>query len=207
MDEAVRRSNRRAETAGGLTLIGQSDACCERKQKLAALGGYSHGVAWRLILPERAVEILPISADEFLAFLVHLLVNTDAHARATRVMHALDNVNALLAIVNDSAHAPIMLAIYDIMLQMPTYLAVKHKLLAAQWFGDRLVMADAASRGYDDVLRSVASALRVKLVRAQPPEAATELVGRIVDAQERLLLLEAPAVSSAQPRQLRGTAE
>ena len=207
MDEAVRRSNRKAETAGGLTLIGQSDACRERKQELAALGGYSHGVVWRLILPQRAVEILPISADEFLAFLVHLLVNADAHARATRVIHALDNVNALLAIVNDSAHAPIMLAVYDIMMQMPAYLAVKHKLLAAQWFGDRLVMADAASRGYDDVLRSVASALRVNLVRAQPPEAAQELVSRVIDAQERLLLLEEPAVASAQPRQLRGTAE
>ena len=207
LDEAVRRSNRRADTGGGLTLIGQSDACRERKQKLAALGGYSHGVVWRLVLPERAVEILPISADEFLAFLVHLLVNADAHARATRVMHALDNVNALLAIVSDSAHAPIMLAIYDIMLQMPAYVAVKHKLLAAQWFGDRLVMADAASRGYDQVLRSVAAALRVKLVTAQPPEAALELVRRVMDAQERLLLLEAPAAGSVQPKVLRGTAE
>ena len=204
LTEAVRRTNRRSDTSGGFTAIGQSDACREKTTMHAALGGYSHSVVWRLVMSRRAAEILPISAGEYLAFIVHLIVNEQAHASATRVLHALDNINALLAIVADSARAAIMQAITDHMQLMPTYQRVKMKLLAAQWFGARLVMADAASRGYLDVLHAVATALHIKLVFVEPPQEAYDLVHKIVDMQERLLLLEKPS-PPREPNVLRGS--
>jgi len=206
LDEAVIRSRRRRATDGGLRLMGQSDSCREQASGYAALGGYSHGTAWRLVLPQRAVEILPNSANEFLAFLVHLLVNQVAHATATQVLHALDNVNAALATAKDSAKAPIMLAIYDEMIELPAYKAVSGKLLTAHWFGGRLRLADAASRGHEHVLREVTAALQIRLVIAEPPEAADALVGRVIDAQERLLLLQAPQ-PTAGPKRARAEAE
>ena len=206
-DEAVRRGNRRADTAGGLTVIGQSDACREKEKELpyAALGGYSHGVVWTLALPKRAAEILPISADELLAFIVHIIVNQAAHGRATRVLHALDNINALLAVTRDSARAPIMAALIDIMLELSEFQLVRHKLLAAQWFGARLTLADAASRGYKDLIHSVAIALRIKLTFAEIPRRAHEVVQLTIDKQERLLLLEQPQPQGQQPKVLRGS--
>ena len=204
LNEAVRRRRRRADTAGGVTLIGQSDAMREKDKLQAAMGGYSHGTVWRLRLPPRAAEILPISADEFIAFMAHLVVNEAAHSLASRVLHALDNVNAMLALARDSAKAPIMLALYDELLELPSFQSVRHKLLAAQWFGGRLTMADAASRFYDDVLYSVAAALHIKLVFVEPPPQVHALVSRAVDKQERLLLLEEPT-PSREPHVVRGS--
>ena len=203
MNAAVRRLRRRIDVGGGLTLVGQSDACREQSVGYAGLGGYSHGTAWRLVLPPRAVEILPNSANEYLAFLVHLLVNQAAHAMAACVLHALDNMNAALAAARDSAKAPIMLAIYDEMIRLPAYQAVSGKLLTAHWFGERLRLADAASRGDADVLREVTSALRIRLVMVEPPPTAGALVRRILDAQERLLQLESPQPRTDLPSHIR----
>ena len=199
LNEAVRRRRRKHDTSGGLTLIGQSDAMRDSEKKQAAIGGYSHGTVWRLRLPARAAEILPISAGEFLAFLAHLVVHTEAHATATRVLHALDNINAMLAVARDSAKAPIMLALYDYMLALPAFQSVRHKLLAAQWFGGRLTMADAASRFYDDVLLSVAAALRITLVFVEVPSAVHHIVAHAVHTQERLLLLATPVPKREPP--------
>ena len=64
-DEAVRRGNRRADTAGGLTVIGQSDACREKEKELPVRfdygGNWTNGVM--IVAVKRRASGTSISCD------------------------------------------------------------------------------------------------------------------------------------------------
>ena len=192
MDVAMRRLRRHAEPIpSDVRATGMTDAFLD--EGAGGIGGYSHGTWWRLDT-FGALLRAGISGSELLAFYVHLIVYAADHALADAVTHFVDNMNAFLAMARESARAPFMQWLYDAITSSPAFRAVADKLRVGQRWGVWLVLADAASRNYRDVIRNVGTATRVSIVERTAPPAAHAAVAGAEAAQLRLEADTAPAV-------------
>ena len=199
MDVAMRRRQRnRTPPATAVVITGQSDAYStalepgngERAPEAGA-GGYVLERVWRVSL-DGALLRAPISGIELLAFMLHLIYNADVCALADFVDHFVDNMNSYLALVGESAGAPFMQWLYDNIRAHPLFRAVAHKLRVGQRWGVWLVLADAASRGYKDVVATVRARSGVNIVWMAPNADASLFVERASTAYARIELMAVP---------------
>ena len=87
-------------------------------------------------------------------------------------------------LIKGRARFPMMQLVHSIALQIPEFIEILLFLLVKHIFGLGNVASDAASRGYTRVLRLVAEALSVRLIRMDPPEVAWHLLSSCVKASK-----------------------
>jgi hypothetical protein len=187
MDVALRRRRRTTSPAAATTVRGQSDAYLDHQPERGGVGGYCAGALWR------ADVVLPsIGPLEFLALWVHLLQNRTTHAAFHLVEHFVDNLSVLLAMVRESARAPLMQWLYDAVRQCASFQAVAGKLRLGQSWGTVLFMGDAASRGYRDALATLGQRLHVTFEWMPLLPESASAVARTLDAAAALARPDTP---------------
>ena len=186
MDAGTRRKHRSSRVVpGAATSTNQSDAYITDHVS-GGIGGYAHGTWWHMDL-YGALLRGPISAGELLAFYVHLIINAASHSAAAAVDHFVDNMNAFQAMAREGAKAPFNRWLYREIVGTPAFRAVADKLRIAQRWGVWLLLADAASRGYRNVIDGVADKAKVTFTEAAIPQEAMDAVAKAERAMNRLL--------------------
>ena len=79
-------------------------------------------------------------------------------------------------LIKGRARSPMMQIVHSSALMHPAFVEMLPFLLVLHCFGLGNVASDAASRGYDSVLKQVSAALGLKMVRVDPPEMAIVLL-------------------------------
>ena len=144
------------------------------------LGGYAHGLRWRVPL-ERADVVgeheIPIAVLEFVGIVVAILTFARIlDAAAAVVTVASDSLTSVDAVLNDSSHADLMQLVHDFLLRSDEYQLIRPKLRLAHVYGEGNAWADAESRGHSDVIAALSAQLGVEPVSPRVPEHALTLL-------------------------------
>ena len=200
MDVALRRKHRRKPLPPTMVSVTcQSDAFSTfreptkpnqaKKQATAGAGGYVVERIWSVQF-SGALLRAPISGLELLAFWLHSIFNEEVTTASDRVTHFVDNVNAFLALTRESAGAPFMQWLYAQIRQHPVFKALAPKLLVGQRWGVWLLLADAASRGYGEVIDTVRARTGISIKWLPPNKEVDVTVRRAENAYARIEVAE-----------------
>jgi hypothetical protein len=147
------------------------DASGEDAQ-VPALGGHCHGLWWVLPLTEMQQRWLHITAREFVAVLIALLLFLPFMPPSSRVFLHSDALSAVATMKRHFSKSEVMQWIYEKLTGNKVVQAVRDRLHATHVFGAGNPMADGASRGYLKLMMALSKQLQVKLRQvAVTPEA------------------------------------
>ena len=206
MDVTLRRRHRSvAPPASAVQVSGQSDAYSTLNERAreadtveAGAGGYTVERAWRVSFTGALLRA-PISGLELLAFCLHFIYNADLASLVDFVTHYVDNVNAYLALTSESAASPFMQWLYDAIRAHWAFKAFAHKLRVGQRYGKWLLLADAASRNYVQVVDTIAQRMRVNVPWLPPNDDVVAMVAQADEAFARIELTATPPPVLAAP--------
>ena len=157
---------RRAPLQGDVVWRIASDAAREpqdgRDAKADGMGGALYGRWWRLALTDE-LRSMPIPVLEFLACCISLITfepDTHAAARVCSEVDALATVQSLAT----GAHATSMRIVLDMIQAEPAYAdrVMRGTLSTTHVYGPGNLMADAASRGNEDIIHELCGALGIE---------------------------------------------
>ena len=158
-----------------------------------ALGGFCAGYWWIYNLDPKTAEFMHITEFELLAAGVNIMVFcslvkgilvANPKARVLLLSDALAAVTSTLDIAKSQA---LQLTMRDIE-ELEAYKTLKHQLLVTHVYGEANVAADAASRGFVEVLEALCKQMGVKCVKLPVPQVAIDFVQAAVSrAQLRFL--------------------
>ena len=151
------------------------------------IGGFIHGVHWNVPVGMGPLSYMPISHLEFIAAAANIIIfhihfaNNAAWQSGTAVTIAV-HVDALAtaqALTAASSSAPMMQAIHLALMQTRAFQELAGSIVATHAFGPSNVAADACSRGYREVFRSLCAQLQVTPVRIDVPAAVDDFINDI----------------------------
>jgi len=168
----------------------RSDAMLEAHD--SAMGGCCYGAWWRFPLrrPQLTIPVL-----ELLAACVNLLVFAGVLRTARCVVMEIDAFASPTVLHRNRARAPGMKAVLAEFRRLPevdAFLRPINRLFAAHCFGEANPLADAASRGYVDVLRDLGTALGMQMQQVAIGDAGLAFIDRV------LRRVEAPSLSRSE---------
>jgi hypothetical protein len=132
------------------------------------LGGYAHGSFWHIALGEDDMNLMHITAWEFLAVGVNILIYGplfEGH-EIYLLADALDSVQIL---ASNAAHSAVSQRTHDLILSLPEFSRLQPNVFSTHVYGRINVLADAASRGTFEVISSICSQLGVDAIRIDIP--------------------------------------
>ena len=151
------------------------------------LGGWLYGLYFAVPIAEvPGLELLDIPHLEFMAAALGTIVFAPVLAGAALVCLETDAL-ATASSLTARARTPIMQAILDALLETPEYAALAPRLLISHCAGAGNPLADAASRGYDDVLAVLGEALGVTTSRRHLSSSARDFMRRALEAAVPLI--------------------
>ena len=125
------------------------------------LGGCMYGLWWALAIADHpGLETLDIPHLELLAACLGILTYAEMLQGAEHVDIDTDALATAIAL-QERARSPTLQAILDALMLNEVYQDIAPRLGVVHLFGASNILSDAASRGYDDTLRSVADALGI----------------------------------------------
>jgi hypothetical protein len=150
-----------------------SDAASETDS--GGLGGWVHGEWWHYAASKAERDLLHITALEFMAVGVNIILYGDSLA-GHQVTICADALATVQVLNKGSARAPVMQAIYALITDLPEFQALQPWLSSAHVFGEVNVMSDAASRGKFQVLRDLSASIGVANTQVALPARALEFI-------------------------------
>ena len=151
------------------------------------LGGWLYGLYFAVPIAEvPGLELLDIPHLEFMAAALGTIVFAPVLAGAALVCLETDAL-ATASSLTARARTPVMQAILDALLETPEYAALAPRLLISHCAGAGNPLADAASRGYDDVLAVLGEALGVTTSRRHLSSSARDFMRRALEAAVPLI--------------------
>ena len=157
-----------------------SDAAKEGTD-LSGLGGWICGFVWRVPLTQEDLK-LHISALEAIAAVVNvisaysLLGGTDCLPADTCVEAHVDAQATAQVLIKGRAKSKALAHLHLLALQQKEFTGLLPFLMVKHVFGLGNIASDAASRGYDHVLKIIAKGTGVKLIWLPEPGIARELL-------------------------------
>ena len=163
------------------------DAALEKDRRKDGVGALFYGLWWRVHLDQvDEMALLPISALELIEtglgiVMVGAIIGDGAWVRV--VSDAFAAVATLRARMPDGrrardAKSDTLAAIHQFIMELPEWRLVKE---VEQQYGETLLLHDAASRGYEEVIRDVCAAVGVTPRRVDPvPERGMEYLRAVV---------------------------
>ena len=157
------------------------------------LGGFCAGYWWIYNLDPTTAEFMHITELELLAAGVNILVFCGliggilAANPQARVLLLSDALAAVASTLDAAKSQALQLTMRDIE-SLEAYQLLKHQLMVSHVYGEANVAADAASRGFIDVLQALCKQMGVKCVKLPVPKVAIDFVqAAVVRAQLRCL--------------------
>ena len=150
------------------------------------LGGWTCGYVWRAPLTEGDLT-LHISLLEAIAAVVnvvcaHKIIGGTEHLpQGVCIEVHIDAQATAQVLIMDRAKSPAMSYLHRQALRIPEFVEMLPFLLVKHVFGLGNIASDAASRGYDDVLRIVAENVGVRLLWMDEPHLARSLLDKCLD--------------------------
>ena len=159
-----------------------SDAAKEGTDE-PGLGGWICGYVWRVPLTKKDLE-LHISLLEGVAAVVNvicahnMLGGTDQLPPDTCIEAHVDAQATTHILIKGRAKSPAMAHLHRLALQIPEFVDMLPFMVVMHVFGLGNIASDAASRGYHNVLKIVASSLGQKLIYLPEPDIARTLLNK-----------------------------
>lgn len=144
------------------------------------LGGALYHIWWRIPLtPE--LRALPIAVLEFMAKTINL-ITFDEHIPEADAVCAEVDAKATVSAVANRALSPLMRVVLEETIAEAAYARRVERGLyeLIHTFGAGNIMADAASRGYEDVILELCTAIGQTPERIEPPPAAMAFIRRVL---------------------------
>jgi len=184
---AVQEGTRELITSMGSTLFQQkavnpqiyhlySDAASETDS--GGLGGWVHGEWWHYPVSKDERNLLHITALEFMAVGVNIILYGGTLA-GHHVVICADALATVQVLGKGSARAPVMQAIYALITELPEFKALEPLLCSVHVFGEVNVMADAASRDKLRVLHDLSTSIGVAATHVALPPRAFEFISNV----------------------------
>jgi integrase len=146
------------------------------------MGGALYHIWWRIELTE-ALRRLPIAVLEFIAKGINS-ITFDAHIpEAADIAEEVD-AKATVEAVSNRAHAEMMRVVLEELTAHPSYarrLQAPGVHSIEHIYGAGNLMADAASRGHEEVINELCAALGLTATRIDPPPDAHAFLQRVLD--------------------------
>ena len=151
------------------------------------LGGWLYGLYFAVAIAEvRGLETLDIPHLEFMAAALGCVIFAPVLAGAAMVCLETDAL-ATATSLTTRARTPVMQAILDALVATREYQELAPRLLVSHCAGAGNPLADAASRGYADVLTALGAALGVTTTRVPLGDAAHDFLRRALAATQPLV--------------------
>ena len=166
-----------------------SDAAKEGTDQ-PGLGGWICGFVWRVHLTQRDLQ-LHISILEAIAAIVNIvcaykvLGGTDHLPQDCCIEAHVDAQATAHILIKGKAKAPSMAYLHRLALKEPHFVRMLPFLVIKHVFGLGNIASDAASRGYDHVLRTVARSVGVRLMYLDEPGLARVLIEKCLNWRSR----------------------
>jgi hypothetical protein len=174
-----------------------SDAAAETEG--GGMGGYSGGFYWSWLFTDGQLQDLHITALEFIAFGVNLIMFSDV-TEDRRIVCGVDALASVQAMQN-WAHSENMQIIQQQIFELAEYDKVRPFLKTQHLYGEANIVADAASRGKDHILTSLGKALGIPMIRLPISDRARTFVSAV--CRELRLANVAKVTSRAQQDRMR----
>ena len=155
-----------------------SDAAKDGTSK-PGLGGHCYGKVWCLPLTKADVVgplSLPIPVLEFAALAVNFDTFAPTLPAEAPILMVTDSLTSSDALAEESARSELMQFVYLWLVGLDTFQERSDNLYVQHGFGDGNAIADAKSRGYDDVLRRLCLNLGVRHEEVTPSQRAQQLM-------------------------------
>ena len=168
-----------------------SDAAKEGTET-PGLGGWIVGYCWVVPLTAKFLQ-LDIPILEGIAAVVnvvcaHNIMGGTDHLPADTCFEAhVDAQATVQVLIKGRAKSPMMQFLHARALEIPAFCEMLPFLLVCHILGLGNVASDACSRGYTQVLKSVAATLAVRVVQLDPPQVAYKLLQLCLAEQGRLM--------------------
>ena len=145
------------------------------------LGGVLYHLWWRIELTDE-LRLLPIAVLEFIAKGVNMFTFDSHIPEAARIASEVDAQATVDAVAN-KAHSSMMRVVLEELTSEEAYnRRVREGLYTLEHlYGAGNIGADAASRGYEEVLEELGAALGFQAERVQPPPEAHAFIRRVLD--------------------------
>ena len=151
------------------------------------LGGWLYGLYFAVAIADvPGLETLDIPHLEFMAAALGCVIFAPALAGAAMVCLETDAL-ATATSLTARARTPVMQVILDALVATREYQELAPRLLVSHCAGAGNPLADAASRGYADVLAALGAALGVTTTRAPLNDSARDFMRRALDAARPLV--------------------
>jgi len=145
---------------------------------VGGLGGWAHGEFWHIPLSQEDCSLLHITAWEFIALGVNIIV-FGLQLKGFRVHLFADALATVQILASQAAHSPIMQIIHDALLALPEFGHIITRGLPEHLFGECNALADAASRANFKHIYVLAQQLGITARRLTIPAQAIELISSI----------------------------
>jgi hypothetical protein len=153
---------------------------------LPGVGGAMGGMLWRYPrrqpLSPRFLQ-LPIAVLEFVALACTLVLFGPLIPTTSLVVAETDALSTADSLTADAASSLLMQHVHTWLRARVEFQSLEHRLLVAHVFGDANVMADAISRGYYDVISSLAVQFGLVVSYREPPPCVEVLLNELVTLQ------------------------
>ena len=172
-----------------------SDAALEGAP-IPGLGGFFHGFWWTYPLTLAQMRI-PIPHLEFVASIISFILFTrhtvdidslDASTAFWITLHT-DGLATDLALSHDASKVEVMQWLHLWLRDTPEYKALERCLWVSHVYGEGNPFADAASRGYFNLMVDLGRQLRLKMTQLEVPEDLRKLVQKLLRKVEQANLL------------------
>ena len=151
---------------------------------LGGLGGYAHGSFWHIPLPAGEVELMHITAWEFVAIGINVIIFGPLF-EGCEVYLLADALASVQIISSNAAHAPTLQILHDLLLSLPEFTRLKPNVLSNHVFGRINVLADAASRAQFQVVTSICSQMGIMSRHINVPARAFEFLAQAKSSVRR----------------------
>ena len=111
------------------------------------IAGYSHGMYFVFRLHKRHIEELHATALEFLAIIACFLIFGGMAAKPSEVLLQSDSLVSACVLSDDAAKAPIMVYLFNVLIERAEYQALEDRAYIGQTKGEGNQLSDNLSRG------------------------------------------------------------
>lgn len=182
---ASERRDRGGRSSAGLTVCLSADAAND--DEAAGMGGFCHGFYWHISLPIEAVLYLHITALEFLAMAISIIVFTPIVSHFSRVVLHSDALATPFRLTRGRGSSPTLQFAHYLLRLTDEFQKLAPMAEVAHLGGDKNVLADAVSRAMWSTLRQLAIQIRIRLTELEVPVAARLLLERVLAFEMRRL--------------------
>ena len=182
---SVLSSIRRTTPSSGLTVCVTADAASDAEA--AGIGGFCHGFYWYMPLPIEAVLYLHITALEFLAMAISMIVFARYVRHFERVVLLSDALATPYRLTLGRGKSATLAYAHYLLRMTEEFQLLAPLAECAHLGGDRNLFADAVSRAWWSQLRQLAVQARIRLTELQLLPEARLLFERVLAFEMRRL--------------------